>query len=114
MLAAGWATTRYSDHRIAGETVLAAGVVVVISGWFVPRVFRWVERLGGFIARGLGVVMTWVLLVPFYYVCFVLGRIMFALSHQDPLQLRSSVNRPTFWVARQSTANVDRYQKQTE
>jgi hypothetical protein len=111
MLAIGCVIAQYSGHRIIGVVVLGLAVVVLVSGWFVPSVSHRIEKLGDLVARGFGVATTWVLLVPFYYLCFGCGRVIFAFRGRDPLRRKFPGRKPTYWVTRQLTANVDQYKK---
>ncbi|MGD0652274.1 MAG: hypothetical protein ABSA97_14250 [Verrucomicrobiia bacterium] len=113
MLAIGYVVAKYSGHRIIGDIVFGLAVVVLVSGWFVPSVFHAIERFGNLVARAAGVVASCALLAPFYYLCFVPGRIVLALSGRDPLQRKFPAHKPTYWVTRESTPNVDQYRSQS-
>jgi hypothetical protein len=97
---------------IAGGIVFSLAVIVLISGLFAPSFFLSIEhfgkKLGLWVANGL----TWLLLVPFYYLCFLPGRILLSISGKDPLNLKFHSKADTYWVSRKPAKDLEQYEKQ--
>lgn len=87
-------------HRAAGLVVLAIAAVLLVAGLFVPRAFAAIERFGKMLGRSVGAGLTWLLLVPFFYLCFVPARTLMALLKKDPLKLRFSPEAGSYWTPR--------------
>lgn len=62
------------------------------------------------IAAGKGI--TFLLLVPFFYLVFVPGRLLLALSGRDPLNRRFPSDEPSYWVKRAPGISPAHYKKQ--
>jgi len=98
-------------HRTAGGVMLGLACLLLLLGLCVQPAFLAVERFGLRLGRIAAVGMTWLLLVPFYYLCFVPGRIVMRLAGQDPLDRRFPAGRATSWVPHRP-AEAGRYRKQ--
>jgi hypothetical protein len=107
-----WLLHRYGPHPVMGKIVAACAGVVLVSGLFIPPLFYAIERggqkLGGWVATGL----TWLLLVPFFYLVFVPGRVLLALRGVDPMQRRFPTGDPTYWYPRPPVKDPAQYRKQ--
>jgi len=97
--------------RVLGTVVVCIGVLVLIGGQFAPPVYRGFKKLGGLLARGVGQGLTWLLLAPFFYICFTLGRILLVILRKDPLKRGFPAKDETYWVEHRPLA-PDHYQRQ--
>jgi len=70
----------------------------------VVRVFR-------ALARATRVALTWGALAPFYYLCFVPGRLILALRGRDPLRRAFPAPGASCWDARGPAPKPARYRK---
>lgn len=98
--AAGLVLLLVFHHRVVGLVVLAIAVVVLASGLFIPRAFAAIERFGKGLGKAVGTGLTWLLLVPFFYLCFVPARTLMALLKKDPLKLKFSPAAASYWTPR--------------
>ncbi len=99
-------------HRIPAAVLFGLGLFILVSGFFFPRAFAAFERLVGLLAHGVGVALTWLLLVPFFYVFFVPGRLMLRLQGKDPLCRRFPSPEKTCWTPHHRIGGVEQYRKQ--
>ncbi len=86
--------------------------LILVGGFFVPPVFRFFDRLGQRLTYIVGKSITYLLLVPFYYLCFFPRRLLLMLSGKDPMQRRWKTDSDSYWVDRQSHENIDNYRRQ--
>lgn len=101
------------EARHAGLVLSGFAVLVLVSGLWIPAVFALFERLGRGAAAVVGVVLTWSLLVPFFYLFFTPARLWLGLRGKDPLQRRFSSDADTYWVPhRAPRSGVASYGKQ--
>lgn len=89
---------------------MAAAVLVV--GLFLPTVFDATQRFAAALARVIGVAVTWLLLVPFFYLCFVPCRIIRSIFGKDALRLKFRSDEATCWVVRVRIIDPDTYKNQ--
>lgn len=100
------------EHRAMGAVVWSLAGIVLASCLFLPPVFAAIERLGRQMGQGVGVLLTWGLLVPFYYLCFGSLRLMQRLGGKDPLCRKFPSDESTYWTPRKPVRNVSQYRKQ--
>jgi hypothetical protein len=81
-----------------GLCVYGFSAVILICGLLAPKAFAVLERLGQKLARLLALALTWILLMPFFYLCFAPARLILALMGKDPMQRRLERNRGSYWV----------------
>jgi TM2 domain-containing membrane protein YozV len=85
-------------HRVIFAGIVAGiGLIILVCGLFIPRVYSAIERLIGVFAFGVGQFLTWLLLVPFYYLCFLPARIILSLSRRDPMKRVWDQSASTYW-----------------
>lgn len=99
-------------HRVPAAVLFGLGVFILVSGFFLPRAFAAFERLVGLFARGVGLALTWLLLVPFFYLFFVPGRLILRLQGKDPLHRQFPSPEKTCWTPHHRIGGVEQYRKQ--
>jgi hypothetical protein len=99
------------SHHMA-VTVAGMAVFVLVSGLFVPRAFWAVERGFKAFGRFVGLALTWILLVPFFALVFVPGRLCLLLSGKDPLTRSFPAKERSCWQPHVVRKNDNHYTKQ--
>ncbi len=87
-----------------------AGLLVLL-GLFAPRVFSAIGRVAALVGKGVGVGLSYLLLVPFYYLIFTPVRLLQCATGRDSLCRRFPSNEPTYWLPR-PPVTTDQYRKQ--
>ena len=100
------------DHRAMGLAVWILAAIVLVSGFFIPPVFKALERFGQALGRWVGTLLTWGLLVPFFYLFFLPANLLLKLRGKDPLCRRFPSNEPTYWTPRKPVTDAAQYRKQ--
>jgi hypothetical protein len=85
---------------------------VLVGGWFLPPVFHAFERFGLWLGKAIAVALNWGLLTPFFYLCFVPGRLLLKLKGVDPMDRRFPDDRSSFWIPRKPITDPAQYRKQ--
>lgn len=88
---------KWLDHRLAGYIVLGLAIVVMISGRQLPAVFRQIERAQHALTHVVTHAFTWILLTPFFYLCFGGGHLILWLRRRDPLARAWERDQPSYW-----------------
>lgn len=100
-------------HRVLFAGIVASiGLIILICGLFIPKVYSAIERIVGVFAFGVGQALTWLLLVPFYYLCFLPARIILSLTKRDPMKRAWDSSAPTYWDEKHDVQDNDRMTKQ--
>ena len=87
-------------------TLLLAGLL------FSEKILRGFERTGHWLAHGIGTAVTWILLVPFFYVVFSAGHLILRLRGKDPMQRSLDPGQSTYWTPHQKLDIETRYHRQ--
>ena len=82
---------------ILGTIVFSIAGLALVSGLCIPRLHAWIRMLGLWLGRVVGIGLSWILLAPFFYVFFSLGRLFVAVSGKDPLQRRFPGGQNSYW-----------------
>ena len=111
MAAIGTLLYGWLKRPVMGIIVWGLAAVVLVSGFFIPPVFAAIERFGKGLGKWVGAILTWGLLAPFYYLCFVPMRLFQKLDGGDPLHRKFPTNEPTYWIPRKPVQDVSQYRK---
>ena len=84
MVAIGLLLYYFGKSIMSGIVFCIAGVVL-FCGLFIPSAFHAIEKMGKKIGLWVATGLTWILLVPFFYICFVPARLILAVRGKDPL-----------------------------
>ena len=113
ILAAVGAGLRFGLHReIMAGVAWGMGALVCISGLWIPRLFLAIEGLGRRLGQGVGVLLTYLLLVPFYFLVFAPAHAVLALRGKDPMNRRFPSPDESCWTPKRPIANRNHYKKQ--
>ncbi len=88
-------------HLLVGRIIAGLSVFVLCLGIFLPAAYATVHRLGQSLGRITGTGLTYLLLVPFFYLFFLPVAIWLRLRGRDPLHRKFRDARWTYWVSRQ-------------
>lgn len=97
-------------HALAAYVVWGIAAFVLVTGWLVQPVFRAVDRFMQGFGRAVGTGLTYLLLVPFFYLVFMPGRMLMRVLGKDPLQL-ARATEPSCWSVRKPL-KPDHFKKQ--
>jgi hypothetical protein len=97
---------------IVAIVICCVATVVLVGGLFVPPLYEGFKKAGLALGKGVGVFLSWILLVPFFYICFPIGRLIFALGRKNPLQRGYLRDAPTYWGVKKPANDLGRYRKQ--
>lgn len=102
----------YLNHRVMAFAVWFFSVVVAASALFIPPVFAVIDGFGRRLGLWVGIGLTYLLLVPFFYLVFVPGRLVLWLLRRDPMNRGFPAPESSCWVPRSSKMDDRHYRKQ--
>jgi len=112
MAVIGWVLYGPVGHVMLGRVVWTLALVVLLSGLFVPPAFRRIERFGKWLGIGVAAGLTWLLLVPFFYLVFAPARFFLRLRGKDSLCRECPSELETYWIPRVPVKDIEHYRKQ--
>ena len=105
-------TVALTFSRHLGTVIICVGTFVLISGLFIPKAYRGFKKLGQLFGKAVGVAMSWLLLVPFFYICFTTGRLVLLVTGQDPLCRKCPTDKVTYWIPHAPSRGPESYKHQ--
>jgi hypothetical protein len=103
----------FRHHYIAGGILYGIAALLLIAALFVPPLHAAITRFFRWFGRGVGVGVTWLLLVPFYFLFFTTARVFLTLTGKDPLTRRWEKSAASYWVDRKPVTDVRHFQRQS-
>lgn len=102
----------FKHHVYLPVFLCGFAATVLISGLFVPPLFRTIDRFFAVtLARWIGTCLTYLLLVPFYYLIFAPAHWILNARGIDPMARAFPTKQPTYWIPRKPVATAQ-YKKQ--
>jgi len=102
----------HASHLWLPAFICALSLVVLVGGYLVPPIFEAFEKFGKLLAKAVGTGLTYLLLVPFFFVCFVPARFILQAMGKDPLQREWNKDSKTYWADKAPQGDVERYKRQ--
>ena len=112
MLAVALALTFVFHKTVLGAVVFCLAATVLIGGLFVPVLYYGFKTLGTWLAKAVGIGLTWGLLVPFFYLCFTIGRLFFLAAGKDPMRRKFDPKMTSYWTDRETVTDPESYRRQ--
>ena len=91
-------------HVLAGRIVAGLALLVLVLGIFVPAAYRPLHTFGQTLGRWVGTALTYLLLVPFFFLFFAPVALWLRLRGHDPLHRTFRDPQWTYWISRQQQA----------
>jgi hypothetical protein len=98
--------------RGMASVVVGVSIVVLAAGLWIPPLFYAIRKVALKLGVVVGVLMTWLLLTPFFYLAFFPARIILFLKKRDPLARTFPSPKETMWVSRVDDGIRSRYERQ--
>lgn len=98
--------------RVMAGVVVGVGMVVLTTGFCFPKVFLAIHRGQKTFGSWVGTALTWLLMVPFFYLAFVPARVVLILKRKDPLKRSFPSPGTTMWVKHDGPRPPEQYERQ--
>jgi len=94
--------------------VLAFGIslFVFLAARFFPSVYSVVEQIFQRFSSVIGLTLTWIFLVPFFFICFPFGRMAQVLKRKDPMSRKLDPDTTSYWQSCDKTSTTEEYKRQ--
>ncbi len=112
MAVAGICVDRFLGHGVTAGAIWFLAAVVLVLGLAWPPGYLPVHRFGARLGRWVGVLLSYVMLVPLFYLVFLPVSLWLRLRGRDPLHRRPRDPRHTCWIRRTPGPRSPDYRRQ--
>jgi RsiW-degrading membrane proteinase PrsW (M82 family) len=102
----------YWEHKTAAGVVWTIAGAFLVCGITMPRIYEKIDRFGQQLGHWAGVLLTWILLVPFFYLCFCPCALFFKKRTMDNFSPEFRGQTDSYWVGRSSDNTKEQYKRQ--
>ncbi|MGK0361023.1 MAG: hypothetical protein ACI9U2_003341 [Bradymonadia bacterium] len=93
----------YWQWRTLAVVVWSIAGLVTLASVASPSIRDGINRGFALLGKGMGTLVSWIFLVPLFFIGFSAVHLMHKLSGRDPLRLKVD-DRPSYWIASDSEA----------
>jgi hypothetical protein len=97
---------------VMAAVVMGFSAVVLTTGRYFPAAFLAIHTGLHVFGSWVGIALTWILMVPFFYLAFFPARLILLLKGSDPLTRAFPSSEETMWVKHATRESLDRYERQ--
>lgn len=99
----------YLDRTVAAAIASTLGVLTLALALLSPLgLYAALDRAVAALGRGVGLVLTWLLLAPVYYLFFAPFGLLFRRGRRDPLRRGFEADARSYWLKRDRARPLDR------
>lgn len=98
--------------RLIGGFAVLVGLCLAFLASCSPTAFAKVNQFFACLGRVVGSLLTCLLLVPFFFLCFVPGRIVLWIARRDPMTRDWDSSSDSYWTLRDGPLTERRYDRQ--
>ena len=98
-------------HVWLGAIIYTLSGLILVGGLFIPSLDKLFQQVGLFMGKAAGTLLAYVLLIPFFYLCFLPGRLILLWMGKDPMCRQMSSDEKTYWLAKAPSEDRQRYRK---
>jgi hypothetical protein len=92
--------------------VFTLAAYTFFTGLFVPPFHYAFKKAFQVFASWVGTALTWVLLLPFFYIFFTIGRLSQLIFRKDPMNRACPTKLDTYWIKHPAEVDVASYTRQ--
>lgn len=108
MLAAGVLLLRVFHRPVLGSVLIAAAVATGIAVQVSPKFEAASDRLLQRLVLWTGVALNWIVFTLLFILLFLPGRLILALTRNDPMRRACPTSEPTYWLQSAEVGDTQR------
>jgi len=85
---------------------------VFFTSQFVPSLFVKIDAVFKKLSYYIGLLTTWVTLVPFFYLCFTMVRLINLVKNVDPMTRKYDPESSSYWEDNKEKSGIESYRRQ--
>jgi hypothetical protein len=98
---------------IAVCVIATISLTITLVSLFSPKGYKVVHAMLGVITLAVSTFLSLILLAPFYFLCFPLGRLAQLLKRKDPMHRKFPGEEDSYWVPRKPVTDREYYKRQS-
>jgi hypothetical protein len=102
----------YTGHSIPAAVVGIISVLLFCSALVLPQVYGKIRFFFSTFSWYVGQGISWLLLVPFFYLFFPVGRLIQKISGKDPMSREFPSTLSSYWLDKKDTDDLQQYRRQ--
>jgi hypothetical protein len=99
-------------HLVLSIIIYFLSFLVLIGIFICPSILRFFNLLAKATSGIIAKLLSCLLLVPFYFLCFFPGHIILSIICKDPLNRKFEKNSTSYWILKQQKEEIDEYKVQ--
>lgn len=100
------------NHQLMAGIVACISTFIFLCARFAPAIYLRIEKLFQVLGHYIGQTLTWLLLVPFFYICFGFGRLVQIVLGRDPMRRKYDTTLESYWQEREGGVDIEQYRRQ--
>jgi hypothetical protein len=108
----GFVLFQWIGHHTFAKVIWGLAAVILVLGLVAPAAYRPIHGFGQWLGKAVGALLTWVLLVPLYFLVFTPGAILLRLQGRDPMHRKMRDGKYTCWIPRNRKGTAETYSRQ--
>lgn len=102
----------FYNHTGIAIVAFSISTFVFIASRFFPKVYCFIEGVFQKFSSLVGSVLTWIFLLPFFYICFPIGKMVHILKKKDPMHRKFDLEAASYWQSCKKRDSVEDYKRQ--
>lgn len=99
-------------HSTIALLAFCISTLVFIASRFFPGVHAVIELVFQKFSAFVGTTLTWITLVPFFYICFSIGKIAQIAKRKDPMHRKLDPDTVSYWQSCKEKSSIESYKRQ--
>jgi len=111
----GWAIAGlllFYNHSTMALLVFCIATLVFLASRFSPGVYAVIELFFQRFSAFVGTSLTWLFLVPFFYICFCIGKVAQIIKRKDPMHRTLDPEAVSYWQTCKKPSSSEDYKRQ--
>ncbi len=101
-----------TDHHVATYVIMTIASIILVCALFIPPAYKQIHHGLQIFAGFVGKALSWILLVPFFYLVFPFGRLCQKLTGKDPMNRKFPTDLTTYCDDRPEVTDKAYYTRQ--
>lgn len=102
----------YLNYLPMSLLIIVLSSFIFFTSQFVPSIFSKIESVFQKLAFYIGQLITYITLVPFFYVCFTTARLIQFVRKIDPMTRKYNPDAISYWEDNKTKSGKDNYRRQ--
>ena len=102
----------YFDNTIMAWTVTGISIVLLLLAFLFPKIYFLINNVFRLLSYYIGLLFSWILLVPFFYLCAGGIHLVNKAFGKDPMHRSFNDRATTYWQDHCQENDIQQYRKQ--